>query len=366
MTPVSREISVVVQGPVVGAPSDPPSARLTLRCLESVRRYLPGAEVVLSTWRGTDVGGLDFDRLVESDDPGGMRCDDWPQSRAAAPMPYNANRQIVSVREGLRAATRPYAAKVRSDLLLTGAGFLGYFGRFPARNPAWRLLRDRVVIPDWWSGNPRVPGGTAFNPSDWFQFGRRDDLLDLWDVPLADAEMAMWFARRPRPAAYARTHVHFRYTVEQYTWLAFLRRHGDVPFAHMYDVTPESTRLSELALVNNFVVADMRALDLRFVKYGNSLVHWATLYTHGEWQELYREYCDPAFVPARDPRRRWKDLYRAHVAPVHGAFADPRSVAWTRAVSMSWEARSPRSFRAARDAYVRALGALRRAPWRRA
>ena len=44
-----KEISVVVQGAVAGKPGDPPAKRFTDRCLRSVRRFLPDAEIILST-----------------------------------------------------------------------------------------------------------------------------------------------------------------------------------------------------------------------------------------------------------------------------------------------------------------------------
>ena len=39
-----REISVVVQGPITGRPTDPPQQQLTRLCLEGLRRHLPGAD----------------------------------------------------------------------------------------------------------------------------------------------------------------------------------------------------------------------------------------------------------------------------------------------------------------------------------
>ena len=97
-----KDISVVVQGPVVGKPDWPPSKRLTERCLASIRRHLPGAEIILSTWAGSPVDGLDFDRLVECQDPGGVLLHEHKGRKIF----FNCSRQIVSTREGLRAATR--------------------------------------------------------------------------------------------------------------------------------------------------------------------------------------------------------------------------------------------------------------------
>lgn len=44
-----RDISIVVQGPIAGLPGDEPQKRYTNLCLESIRRTLPGATIILAT-----------------------------------------------------------------------------------------------------------------------------------------------------------------------------------------------------------------------------------------------------------------------------------------------------------------------------
>ena len=134
MSVALSDITVVVQGPTVGKPGSPPRERLTHLCLERVRKHLTGAEIILSTYHGSDVTGLSFDILVESEDPGATAYYDGP-SRV-----NNVNRQIVTTRAGLSRATRPYALKIRSDLLLEGNGFLRQFGKYPQRAGEWKLL----------------------------------------------------------------------------------------------------------------------------------------------------------------------------------------------------------------------------------
>src|ERR1700722_6259048 len=112
----ARDISVVVQGPIA---SKGPGKISTAECVESIRRCLPGAEVILSTWEGADVSDLDFDVLVKSQDPG-------PQFRPDGVF-FNLNRQIVSTLGGLKKVTRLYAVKMRSDSQLTHIGFLAHF-----------------------------------------------------------------------------------------------------------------------------------------------------------------------------------------------------------------------------------------------
>ena len=46
----TSDITVVVQGAVVQV--------LTQQVLQSVRAYLPQAQIILSTWENTDVSGL--------------------------------------------------------------------------------------------------------------------------------------------------------------------------------------------------------------------------------------------------------------------------------------------------------------------
>ena len=67
----TSDISVVVQGAIAG-PSKDGKAYPTRDCLLSIRRRLPGAEIILSTWKGSDVTGLDYDQLVLNDDPGAV------------------------------------------------------------------------------------------------------------------------------------------------------------------------------------------------------------------------------------------------------------------------------------------------------
>src|SRR4051812_21161444 len=118
--PDASNVSVIVQGPVVTKRTDG-GLPWTVRCLASIRRHLPKAEVVLSTWKGEPVDGLDCDQLVLNDDPGSIadavRQDcPWPDWRVK---PNNVPRQIVSTREGLRVCRGEYALKLRTDFVVT-------------------------------------------------------------------------------------------------------------------------------------------------------------------------------------------------------------------------------------------------------
>ncbi|MCE9608451.1 MAG: WavE lipopolysaccharide synthesis family protein [Planctomycetia bacterium] len=296
----SSEISVVVQGAVAGRPSDPPAKRFTDRCLRSVRRHLPEAQIILSTWKGADVTGLSFDRLVLSDDPGAVPLD-------ARRTPNNINRQIVSTGAGMRIVERPYAVKLRTDFELLGDRFLHYFGKFNAYGGDDRIFRERVVASTVFSINPRRFAPMPFHPSDWFFFGRSEDLRNLWDIPLApEPETSNWCGLEDRarvPFLGGRT---ARYAPEQTMWLGLLRKHGDVACRHMTDVADGAIEATERTIANNLVLASPNQLGLKYLK-GRRGSLWdfesIAVYTHCEWRRLYRRYCDPrATVPWIDAR----------------------------------------------------------------
>jgi len=268
-TPSGRDVTIVVQGPVVGSPDDPGAQRFTLRCLQSVRCVLPEAEVVLSTWRGSDVRGLPADRVVINDDPGPT------PSRDASHVVNNVNRQVVTTRAGLEQASRPMALKLRSDMLLEHDGMLRLFGGWPARATELRVLRERVLLPTFYSFNPRrVYSRFPYMVSDWCHFGLTEDLREIWSTPRWDPAFEWLLGRRIVAS-------------EQWIWMSLLNRHDADAFVGRPDVVAHS----ELAMVNNVVVLEAQDLGVRMLKFAPHLGHQTAVYTHGEWQRLYDRLC---------------------------------------------------------------------------
>ena len=285
----SSEISVVVQGAVTGTPFNTPEKQITRNVLKSVRRHLPQAEIILSTWAGSDVTGLEFDLLVENQDPGAVPY--YPDR----PQPHNANRLIFSTREGLKKASRPYALKLRSDLVLTSDGFLDYFGRFAARSGEWKIARERVLACTIYSRDARFVK-MPFHPSDWFYFGLKEDVLVIWNVPLMpEPESTRWFETHPRPPEIRQSKTLLRFYAEQYLWLNYLRRHGKITCEHWGDISGDNLRLTELTLANNLVLLEPEQLGISFHRLPIAFVERVTLYTHRDWLWFYKRHCDPHF-----------------------------------------------------------------------
>ena len=64
-----QELSIVVQGPCLRSATVRDATSID-DALASIRRHFPGAQIVVSTWTGSDVAGLDADDIVLNPDPG--------------------------------------------------------------------------------------------------------------------------------------------------------------------------------------------------------------------------------------------------------------------------------------------------------
>jgi hypothetical protein len=169
--------------------------------------------------------------------------------------------------------------------------------------------------------NPRTPYCYPYHPSDWVFFGCREDLLDLWDIPLQpEPETSRWYELHPSPRRRASTNL-ARFTPEQYVWVSFLRKHGRLQFEHCHDFGENALELTELTFANNLVLLEPWQYQIRFLKYPIRLHDWLGRYTHGDWLAMYRRYCDPSFRIPRDPGRIGRlALYYAYLRPRWWAF----------------------------------------------
>lgn len=280
-------LSVIVQGPVVGGPERPGHERLTWRAIESVRRAFPGAEVILSTWNDSDIRGLAPDITVISADPGAFTC----RRPGLEDYVNGVNRSIVSTLAGLRAAARPYAVKLRSDCEMIHDGLLAHWQVHAERCDEMRVFSDRIICGELFSRDPYITS-FLFHPSDVFHFGRTNDLLRLWDVPLAAAaDTERW-----RDSCFNRPWViseglPIRYVPAQYLWITALNKAGhEFSLDHCMQMPRSIVGASEMSLLNNFSLIDERSLGLAFPAAFLRASTDAT-YTRRTWQKLYEMYC---------------------------------------------------------------------------
>jgi hypothetical protein len=138
-----EEISVIVRGLIVGAGETDEKKKFTKRALLSVRQHLPGAKIILSTWKGSDVDGLDYDELILNDPPVAPTL-----LKSDGTLKFmTGNNQIVAMRNGLEKSQQKYTLTMRSDMVLLGTRFIDYFLKFNLElvgNPAQTEIKAQM------------------------------------------------------------------------------------------------------------------------------------------------------------------------------------------------------------------------------
>lgn len=247
----SEDISVVVQGPVA-------DKKQTAKSLKSVRKYLPKAEIVLSTWNDADVTGLDYDVLVLNEDPGSVDLMPITEKK------NNVNRQIISTQNGLNKANRKYALKIRTDAEIVNLGFLKTFNnllRQPLkREKSYNYFKNRIIIDSCFTKNPgninKSRQALCFHPSNICLFGYCEDLKSLFDIPLQTKFIVEVNNKQ------------YQYRVpEQYIWTKFLEKNGVYnPMDTMYYNDKYTRELSNRTILNNFFVLNHSLIGIKLPK----------------------------------------------------------------------------------------------------
>lgn len=277
----NKDITVVVQGAV--------DREKTPICLQSIRRMLPGAFIILSTWEGTDVDGLEYDDVVLSEDPGGFDEFNIPFSPK-----NNINRQIVSTYQGLLKVKTVYALKLRTDFYLCDDGFKDFFNTYNRECTEYKIFEHKVICCELYSRNPRYIFSDmkrAYHPSDIFFFGYTKDLVRLFDVPLfsrEDEEYMMW---KYYPDNSVLT---FRYDAESYLWMKLVKK--SISFNEPDDLEKygrEDIDRSEATFAANLIILGNEEIGLKTLE--NSIYRKEAApqncYTHEDWERLYAFYC---------------------------------------------------------------------------
>lgn len=270
----SSEISVILQGPLWTLPKSNKHFGVE-QSLPSIKRNFPDAEIIISTWTHENTDGIEVDKIIKSEDP--LPFEDSTKTTR------NFNRQIVSTKAGLAHATRPYVLKTRSDILFTSPEVAqiddsrkGSFLKSPITTTNM-IVRNHRCVP------------FLFHPSDVIQFGLKEDMIDLWDIPLETKEEVTSSGRENIFFRYSSTV--FRYHPEQSLCIRWLRKHGvDVSLKTPTHISAEYLKTWENTLVNNFHVIDYEKSGIKFpVHFYNAAYGVRSLMTSQELRSIYKD-----------------------------------------------------------------------------
>ncbi len=294
----SNDITVVVQGAI--------DRKLTPKCLKSIRKHLPDAEIILSTWENNQIEGLDYDVLLLNKDPGGFKHDFALYNKKSSI--NNFNRQLVSTKSGVQKSSRQYCLKLRSDLVLNNSNFFKYWDKFNQQNEEYKIFKHRVLCSSIYSREHscNITGNslpTPFHPSDFWFFGLTEDLKDYFtDCSMqTPVEAGNWDFKYPNRLPYSS--MLWRFAPEQFFCVNWVKKHyTNIQFEDWSDWNPKNIELSNNIIYNNFIFLDYEQSGIYSEKHS-----WAIenkdkiqgLITYQHFQEQYQHYCYADYKPEK-------------------------------------------------------------------
>lgn len=329
----SSKLAVILQGPLKEGALD-----IAARAIQSVRNYLPRAQIILSTT--DDSADISYEGVQCVADTSARHFEDVNDSI------NNVNKLICSVANGMALVTREYSLKLRTDHVLYSDALLDLIGD---EQPA-SLLGARIGVSNLFQRNP-VKLCYLFHLSDTLQFGRTDDLRRLWAIGPLPADFVYRTAGpRINPIGTFQGYTSFRLLPEQAILLRFIQTCGvGLDLEHISDTRFNLFCAWEDVLLNNFEVHDWQGLGV----------------TPPE-RFLSAPYAPETILTSRDMRNmRARSSRRHRVERYLHLLLNKYALCWFRrrwlisVSSLLLFSISPRIAIAARDIYRRLCGARR-------
>ncbi len=282
-----KDISFIVQGSIGLNTQGLTKNGFTDICIKSIRKYFPNATIILSTWKGSDTKNLDYDILLENNDPGPNQMGD-----------YNSNcfRQIVSTINGLKMAKTKYAFKIRTDIKLCNNDIIDYFIKYNESDfdYNYKLLNNRVVTLT--TCNPYRRTRWPFNVCDWIFFGLTEDLINIFDIPLINEKIETNLKDGNDIS------VINPISPEQYIWTKFLLKYVNIKLNSKDDISNNNIELSEKYFANNCIFLNARQAGIFWQK-NPGMAYAQTpalsnsgLYTFNEYKQLLNRYANNKLI----------------------------------------------------------------------
>ena len=262
----SSEITVIIKGLIVGKKNDDYSDRYTYRSIESVRKYLPKSKIILSTWAGSDVSDLNPDEVIFNEDPGKLEMLSSDHKQISH---ISINNQIITSSKGLENVTTKYSLIIRSDMVLTGTGFIKYFEKYN-KHDCFGYLNKKILVLSTYSPSRLYKYKSFFNQldlesfdkfffdiSDWVYFGLTEDLKNIFSIPLINKNNL----NGPKVNGYHL--ISENLSPEQYVWINFLRKYEDIDSSHINYFSAKRNSKSEESYAKNTIMINISCFNIK-------------------------------------------------------------------------------------------------------
>ena len=271
---------------------------------KSARKCFPKATIILSTWEGSSVDGIEFDSVIFSKDPGGFP---YFAERKNSEL-NNVNRQILSTKRALSLVKTNYTLKTRTDFCITKNSLCEVFERANKleRRKDYCISKARIITLTASDLNKRAP--RPFNISDFFFFGLTCDIFDLFDIPLEPIAEFTYF----KGDTYSN-----RFFPEQYIITTYIKKHKNIVFNDKNDFSDKVKSESEQYIANNLYLTPLKKAGLFTLKpklavYINNSISqdFKTNLTEFDFLLLYKKYVDSDF---KIPQKIKRDYNRVKI-----------------------------------------------------
>lgn len=292
ITATGRNITIVIQGQSI---TDGKVCPEVIKNITITRKNFPDAELILSTWNKGEVINREVRLAVApldvvvifNDDPGAVIKREKGISYVS-----NVNRMIVSSASGIKLAANEFVIKIRSDSFFYSNNICnlidGYFSgdNKLLRSEEFSVFSTRVINCNLYARNARGYLPYLFHPGDILVAGYKNDILSLFDVPLATSDIFKL----------SRTLTHFSTMSlfpEQYIWVNCIRKlQGKLVYKENLYRNEALIVLSENYYVNNFITHSVDELGFCWEKQNNKYRSKGkySVYHHADWLGMYDKY----------------------------------------------------------------------------
>jgi len=287
----SSRISVVIQGLTHYIEGN--DNCLFYQCVNSIKKYLPDAEIIVSTWIGQKCDETVVDCIIYNIEPNSIVTSNNLNNQ------WNFNKMIVSTLGGLNASTREYVLKIRADLILSGVDFFRICTKknIPKKFNRYKIFDEPINVTNIFIKYPFSYHHFLFHLSDVVQFGKITNMLDLWNRDLV-GEAELCFDLKWNSAFNYYCDTQMKNSPEQALMIGWMKDNDyDINLPYSTYVSSKFLKLSELLISMNFNVLDWSKSNVvfpeRFVDNKKLLNNY--IYKAEELNDLYIFYETPFY-----------------------------------------------------------------------